>query len=184
MYITTAIANNMEGGRMTPKKNRSTRRMRVPVPFCQPQTSSAVVQPCLSSVLHAWRPSLFKSTSFKQWKTAAEPNHVDSSCVASKSSSENKTHHRYWCSLSAEREEGRSDRTLKQSVQWELSYFVRYFSYVLEELQRTSSYVQPVVTSDAFCASSLSKPWKPSSCWTRSSSYVAIEPMTCSTEHK
>lgn len=50
-------------------------------------------------------------------------------------------------------------------------------------MQRTGSDDQPIVTLDAFCDSSLPKSW-PLSCWTRSSSYVAIEPMTCRKEHK
>lgn len=39
-------------------------------------------------------------------------------------------------------------------------------------------YDQANMTLDEFCASSLFKPWSVSCC-TRSSSYVAIEPMTC-----
>jgi hypothetical protein len=126
MYITTAITNNMEGGRMTPKKNRSTRRMSVPVPFCQPQTSSALAQPCLVCLLFFMHDT--QAYSKVHLLNSEKPKHVDSSCVASNSSSANKTHHRYWCSLSAEREERRSDRTLKQSVQWEFRnlYFISH----------------------------------------------------------
>ena len=129
--------------------------------------------------MHVFFCSLCMNTqhaSYMWWKTIASRRRANRSCVECQ---------RAWLLplvYQLKGKGGRRDGPLELSVQCERLQIRRCIYYVFVELQRTSSDDQPSVTLDAFCDSSLSKSWPPS-CWTRSSSYVAIEPMTCRKQH-